>query len=162
MCEKAWSTNRVTMHWRPEICQLGMQFVQNWLRAFGILVDGSVVYNFGIQCFGYLSSKIWRKHSLTGLLEIDSLECGVLGHWPPDASAHAARARRDSPWARTPRLASARRSARGGILSRQPTFRSSPLAPRASRARAGCTDRAARPMAMPPYHGHATAHTATP
>jgi hypothetical protein len=32
MREKAWSTPRVTIHWRPEISQLGMQFVQKWLR----------------------------------------------------------------------------------------------------------------------------------
>jgi hypothetical protein len=39
--------------------------------------------------------------------------------------------------------------------------RSYPLAPRASRARVGCADRAARPMALPPYRGHTTAHAAT-
>jgi hypothetical protein len=32
MREKAWSTLVVTVHRRPENCQLGMQFVHNWLR----------------------------------------------------------------------------------------------------------------------------------
>jgi hypothetical protein len=32
MREKAWLTPRVTIHQRPEICQLGMQFVHKWLR----------------------------------------------------------------------------------------------------------------------------------
>jgi hypothetical protein len=36
----------------------------------------------------------------------------------------------------------------------EPPSRSYPLAPRASRARVGCTHCAARPMALPPYRGH--------
>jgi hypothetical protein len=31
-CEKAWSMLLVTIHQRPEICQVGMLFLQNWLR----------------------------------------------------------------------------------------------------------------------------------
>jgi hypothetical protein len=54
--------------------------------------------------------------------------------------ARRARAHRDFPWARTPRPASAHRSGRGGSLSREPTLRPSPLAPRASRTRDGRTD----------------------
>jgi hypothetical protein len=42
----------------------------------------------------------------------------------------------------------------------EPPFRSYPLAPRVAHARAGCADRAAQPMPLPPYRGHATAHTA--
>jgi hypothetical protein len=43
----------------------------------------------------------------------------------------------------------------------EPPSRSYPLAPRASRAWVGYADRAARPMALPPYRGHTTAHAAT-
>jgi hypothetical protein len=43
----------------------------------------------------------------------------------------------------------------------EPPSRSYPLTPRASSARLGCVDRAARPMALPPYRGHATAHATT-
>jgi hypothetical protein len=32
MREKAWSTLVVTVHRRPEISQVGMHFVHNWLR----------------------------------------------------------------------------------------------------------------------------------
>jgi hypothetical protein len=43
----------------------------------------------------------------------------------------------------------------------EPPSRSYPLAPCIAHARAGCADRAARPMPLPPYRSHATAHTAT-
>jgi hypothetical protein len=32
MHEKAWSTPKVTIHWRPENSDVGMQFVHKWLR----------------------------------------------------------------------------------------------------------------------------------
>jgi hypothetical protein len=42
----------------------------------------------------------------------------------------------------------------------EPPSRSYPLAPHVAHARAGCTDHAARPMPLPPYRGHVTAHAA--
>jgi hypothetical protein len=69
--------------------------------------------------------------------------------------ARRARAHHDFPWARTPRPASTHRSGRGGSLSREPTLRPSPLAPRASRTRDGRTDPRRQPMASSPYRGHA-------
>jgi hypothetical protein len=65
MGEKLWSTPIVTIHQRPTNHQLGMQFMQNWLRkhprAFLEVVEGFEMYNFGIHCLEHFNCKRLRK-----------------------------------------------------------------------------------------------------
>jgi hypothetical protein len=79
MREKAWSTPRVTIHQRPEICHLGMHFVHKWVRKRSYALCKSCR---GIRSTTFLFTS-WRTSvqlfgvtlGQTGLLE------NFRGHW---------------------------------------------------------------------------------
>jgi hypothetical protein len=53
MREKAWSTPKVTVHRRLEICHLGMQFVHNWLRKRPYALSRSCKWSRDLQLSYY-------------------------------------------------------------------------------------------------------------
>jgi hypothetical protein len=151
----------VTIHQRPKNCQLGMQFVHNWLRKRPYALCKS--------CRGSKDLQLWYSNVCPlhfNFLEKNSVKvCQSKLFLVPGAPERAPSSRVAAPrfcWARTPRPALVRRSARRGTISRQSTFRPSPLVPRAARAQAGMR-RPRRPTSgVAAVLWPRLAHTATP
>jgi hypothetical protein len=91
MREKAWSMPRVTIHQCLEICQLGMKFVQKWLRkrpyALYRSCRGMQYLQLPIHTLVHFSCKIKRKTVPTGLLGIIFVGTRRPRSWPHDAGA---------------------------------------------------------------------------
>jgi hypothetical protein len=167
MCEKAWSTLRVTIHRRSEICHLGMQFVHNWLRKkpYALckscrgMLDLQLSYsNFCALQFNFL--EFWSvKQGYTEILrphtELHTPEHGAprLARAPPPGT------RAMGPtW--TPRPHGLHAENTGALDDAPPTSLPHP-------AHATCSRSPHRPPTLsPPYRSRKspspTAHTATP
>jgi hypothetical protein len=126
MGEKCRSTPQVTIHWRQEICHLGMQFVHKWLRKKPYVLCES--------CRG--SGDLQLCYSLPGpllfnFLEFWSVKQGYLNTFlAPSAPERAARRRapgrvpppQTPPWARHGRRGpTGTTPARVGALDGAPT-----------------------------------------
>jgi hypothetical protein len=106
MREKAWSTPRVTIHRRPEICHLGMHFVHKWVRKRPYALCKS--------CRGILDLQLSYLHLGAlqfNFLELHSVKQGYLKLFAGTRRSRTRRPRRcrappalRSHWARTPRL----------------------------------------------------------
>jgi hypothetical protein len=89
MREKVWSTPRVTIHRRPEICQLGMPFVHNWLRKRPYTLCRSCRGIGDLQlCYSLLGSLLLKN------LEQNAVEQGQVGCFKSAAPRVRAHARR--------------------------------------------------------------------
>jgi hypothetical protein len=118
------------------------------------VVEGYEIYNFPIIHLVHFSWKSWRKTQSKG-----ASRNGFSPGRPERAPSACATRAAILPGPHTEASFGLLVHVPWAALAEQP-FRSYPLAPRVAHARVGCADRAARPMPLPPYCGHATAHTA--
>jgi hypothetical protein len=161
--EKAWSMPRVTIHQRPEICHLGMQFVHNWLRkrpcalcksCRGMLDLQHSYSNFCALQFNFLEKNPGQSRSAELVLTLGA----------PERRRRSRVGRAPIPLDCTPRPVSVRRSARCGTPLRRTAFlpHSSCATRRARRGHVAPTLRRlpTRNVAVPPpgrlrTHAHA-------
>jgi hypothetical protein len=137
MREKTWSTPRVTIHQRPEICHLGMHFVHKWVRKRP--------YTLCKSCRGILDLQLSYLH-LGALqfnyLELHSVKQGYLKIFAGTGRSGTRRPRHGPTgpgrrgWAATWRARCSVPHHQRAPLIAAPPSRPFPLVPRAERARA--------------------------
>jgi hypothetical protein len=152
--EKCKSMPRVTIHRRPENNQLGMQFVQRWLRK--------TIYGLRRSCRGLGDLQLCYSPVgplLLKKLEQNAIEQGQVEFFKTTGAARSRPRATSCAWPRQPTRRSTGHNRRCTAATAGPTAPPKPSSPCVPHSQAEQTDlAAAQPMAAPPYFACAPAH----
>jgi hypothetical protein len=152
--EKCKSMPRVTIHRRPENNQLGMQFVQRWLRKtiYGLCRSRRGLGDLQL-CYSPVGPLLLKN------LKQNTIEQGQVEFFKTAVPRVRAHVRRCARGHASSRCRSTGHNRRCTAATAGPTAPPKPSSPRVPHSQAEQTDlAAAQPMAAPPYFACAPAH----